>query len=123
AGVAVGPSGDVWVSAGNAPTIFRFGPDGSLQESHAVAGATGGISALALARDGTLYVAARAPAAVLTLDPGTGATGTYAVIPDPATPCAPPAVTTDCDGSVVGSAPEPSALAFDVHGNLFVADA
>jgi sugar lactone lactonase YvrE len=121
--VAVGPTGDVWVSAGNAPTIFHFSGDGSLKQSHTVAGATGGISALALGRDGTIYAASSTPAAVLTLDPATGASHTYAVIPDLLRPCAPPAVTADCDGSLIDTVPAPSALAFDVHGNLFVADA
>jgi sugar lactone lactonase YvrE len=121
-GVAVGPAGDVWVSADAAPKIFHFAPDGGLKDVFAVPGAQAGITALVLGRNGILYVASRSPAAVLAFDIASGTATPYATIPNPSVPCAPPAVTSDCDGSVVDQPPLLSALAFDARANLFVAD-
>jgi sugar lactone lactonase YvrE len=129
AAIVVGPAGDAFVATDNAdgrgeagpPRITQLAPDGTVAASVEVQGSNG-ITALAFGRTGALYALSRSPAAVVTIDPATGATTTYATIPDVA-PCVPVVLATSCDGSLANGAPLPSAFAFDTAGTIYVADA
>ncbi len=128
-GITVGPRGDVWVSTNNGggrgadgkPRIFHFAANGSLTRTITPRGADGGITALAIGPDQRLYALSTSPAAVLTVNQTTGATATYALIPD-VPPCIADVIAGPCDGSVIDQPPLPSALAFDSIGRLYVAD-
>jgi hypothetical protein len=129
AAVIVGPAGDAFVATDNAdgrgetgpPRVTQLAPDGTVLASVEVQGTTG-ITALAFGRTGALYGVSRSPAAVLTFVPASGATATYATIPD-VTPCVPVVPGSACDGSLTNGAPVPTAFAVDAAGAMYVADA
>ena len=125
AAIAVGRDGAVWVAtdpASGPGTLLRYDAKGALRATHVLAGVTAGITAVIASPSGAVYLASRAPAAVLRFDPATGKVATVATIPD-VRPCLPPVVADQCDGAVVDGAPVPAGMAFDTSGALFVADA
>jgi sugar lactone lactonase YvrE len=126
--VVVGGAGDIWVGTDNGggqgadgpSVLLHYGADGALLRTVSLPGAQG-VTALAAGPAGALYLTARAPAAVFAFDIASGAIRKLADIPD-ATPCVPPVVAANCDGSVSNAAPVPSALAVDKSGSIYVAD-
>ena len=120
--LTVSPGGAIWVSSLDQPVLFQLAADGHVVATRQVSGITGGISALVAPTAGRLYGLARTPAVVLRIDPSTGSSEPYATIPDVGS-CLPPVTMSGCDVSIVNQPPAPTAMAFDAHGALFVADA
>ena len=140
-GIAVENDGTVYVSTnpggqnpgpqfGARSKVFAYGPDGDLRREYVLDGQdltaaalpAYGNQAIALDREGIVYVGDKVPARIIRLDPRTGAQRDYVTFPD-LRPCGlAGAVAGNCSATATDLRPQPDYLSFASDGSLYVTD-
>jgi sugar lactone lactonase YvrE len=130
--VVIAPDGTIYTATLNAESgdtaapskVFAFTPEGQLKREYEIKGQDlgqqHGITGMAMDAAGYLYLGSLAPAAVLRLDPRTGAQTTYATYRD--VPTCSATVTSDCQKSATDKKPWPDYIVLAPDGSLYETD-